>query len=105
MTRHLNNFGFKLCAFGNAQVELWICFSDIPPHYHASMDSRIVWLLGSMSGTRANRTKRFGWRDTLRSFKVPAGVYHHATCSPFAVFLNIEKWTTQPTSAAVDFHE
>jgi hypothetical protein len=40
-----------------------------------------------------------GW-----SKPVPAGVDHSAVAHSFSVFLNLERWHSKPTSAAIDFH-
>ena len=44
-------------------------------------------------------TWQCGW-----SKPVPAGVNHSAVAHTFSVFLNLERWKTVPTSAAVDFN-
>lgn len=57
-----------------------------------------------MNGGIASRYGRTGWYDFGRRFKIPAGTIHGAyIIGRFCLFLNWEKWTGKPTSAAVDF--
>jgi hypothetical protein len=55
------------------------------------------WTMGDKS--KSVSTWQCGW-----SKPVPAGVNHSAIAHSFSVFLNLERWKTVPTSAAIDFH-
>lgn len=101
--------GFTLWRGKRRQVELWICprnFS-VGAHTHEEMDGHIVLLLGQVHLCKVVDGKE---RATDRHFvplSVPRGVVHYFVpkkrhWSP-TVFLNFERWTTAPTSAAVDF--
>lgn len=57
----------------------------------------MVWTIGKAA-------KVLGWRNFGWNRKVPRNVVHGAKAGKFGLFLNIEKWTTKPTSAALDFH-
>jgi len=55
------------------------------------------WTMGDKS--KHVTTWHCGW-----SKPVPAGVSHSAVADTFSVFLNLERWKSKPTSAAIDFH-
>jgi len=98
--------GVKLFRLFNWQLEVWCCPKDekIPMHYHANCDSRIIHLLGKMTWYVPTKSKRIGWSDIGWNRKIPAGSYHGAWVhSKLAVFANLERWKTKPTSAAKDF--
>ncbi len=102
---------FKLFKF---QIELWIC----PPHFecemhrHPNIKGTLVFLKGSdtiISRIRLDndvleaRTLRFP-KYWFRRFYLAPNQYHgfKVGAKPL-VFLNFQKWTTTPSSAAVDF--
>lgn len=103
--RFQNCLGLKLFRFRKWQVELWWCprGEQLPTHSHPSMESRILFLAGSMIFTREEQTIILGAWDIFRNFRIKAGQNHSAeVVGPFGLFLNIETWTTEPTSAAHD---
>lgn len=100
--RHGNAIGFRLFRRKFTQLELWIAWGDIEPHIHQHIDSTIIFLFGSMVGRIQERVGILTWRDIFRRFHVPAGVVHEAKTG-FVVFANLERWTSDVTSAAEDF--
>lgn len=97
--------GLKLFRFRNRQVELWFCPKGerIPLHFHEAIDSHLVFLFGRMFWTSDGRSKELSWRNFLFNWIIPANVAHGAVVTGLCgVFMNIEKWTAEPTSAAKD---
>lgn len=96
--------GFCLFKLGRIQVELWLCprGENIYPHVHEHIDSTIIVLKGRLWGEIG---KRFGTAKKFKSYHIPAGVRHAASMSGYTSvwFINIERWTCDPTSAADDF--
>lgn len=106
MIRHNRCRGFRLLRFGQVQIELWCCPAgeDIAPHVHDHIDSTLIILGGSAVGSIGAKVGLVGWRDMFRRFKIPKGVVHWAIVrSQFFIFLNVEKWDCNITSAAHDF--
>lgn len=106
ITRFNRCLGFRLLRVLRWQVELWWCPAGevIPTHVHSQFDGRLVFLGGSMRWAMDGRARNLSWSDVGRSWRVPAGVRHGAEVTGwFGLFLNIEAWSGQPTSAAVDF--
>lgn len=106
--RFQNIFGVRLFRVGRFQAELWLCprGEKIPEHAHDKMDSRITFLGGAMIFTRDKKSIPLDWRRIGRSFKVRAGQAHGAEVTGrFGLFLNLERWTTAPSSAATDFRK
>lgn len=74
-------------------------------HWHQDFDGRLVFLGGRMRWRVGDRSKLVTWRDVGRHWPVAHGVVHGAeVVGAFGLFLNLERWTTEPTSAATDFH-
>lgn len=106
--RHNGCIGFILFRAGKRQCELWYCRhgEEIEPHVHQKIDSTLVILGGGMDGRIGGRRGIVGWQDFLRRFHIPAGTVHSAKITGrFCLFLNFERWTGNPTSAAIDFRE
>lgn len=104
--RHNRCRGFRLWKWGNFQIELWFCprGEHIEPHVHEHIDSKIIFLAGSMKGRIADRSGLVSWpRHMFSSWRVPKGVMHSARVGAFCVFANLERWDGPPTSAAEDF--
>lgn len=104
--RHNRCVGITVFKFGKRQIELWFVprLEKIEPHFHKHCDSVIIPILGSMVGCIGNKSGKTGWWDLGRRFHIPAYVFHSATTAKsFCLFLNFEKWDTQPTSASIDF--
>lgn len=104
--RHNRCFGLVLFRVGRYQAELFYCphGEEIEPHIHQKVDSTLVILGGGMDGRIGERHGIVGWQDFLRRFHVPAGTVHSAKITGwFCLFLNFERWTGTPTSAAIDF--
>jgi hypothetical protein len=99
--------GIKVFRLFNWQLEVWSCPTGetIPLHFHKSIKSRIFHLFGRMIWRLGEREKAVGFSDFGWSKIVPAGSIHGATALTFCVFANLEKWSSSPTSAAVDFFE
>ncbi len=98
--------GIKLFRIGSYQLEAWCCPTGevIPAHRHESFSSRIIHILGRMSWTMGAKSKSVSTWHCGWSKPVPAGVDHSAVAHSFSVFLNLERWHSKPTSAAIDFH-
>ena len=107
--------GLRIPLWKNLQAELWFCpqGAKVPPHVHLTLDSFIIYLLGSMRVTVEQTT-----RDVFGPFRrrqstgkwilatkyIPAGVRHCAeVLGSFAVFLNIERCHDVRISASRDF--
>lgn len=102
--RHGKSIGITLFRSGRLQIELWLCLEDVEPHVHHQIDSTIIWIGGRMLGTIGGRSKELGWRQLGHRYAIPAKVKHSAKIHTFGLFANIERWKTDPTSAAIDFH-
>ena len=73
-------------------------------HYHSECDSRIIHLLGKMTWKVPNKYKLVSWWNVGWNRVIPAGGHHGAVVhSPIAIFANLERWKTKPSSAATDF--
>jgi hypothetical protein len=103
--RHNRCVGLTLFRFGCHQIELWLCprLERIEPHSHPHIDCRLIVLFGRMLGTIGKKSGLVDWRKWFRVFNVAPGVSHSAHILSFTAFLNIETWTVNPTSAAIDF--
>jgi hypothetical protein len=74
-------------------------------HWHADFSGRLVFLGGRMRWRVADRSRLLTWRDLGRNWRVDHHVLHGAeVIGRFGLFLNLERWTSEPTSAATDFH-
>ena len=62
-------------------------------------------MLGSMRWKMGDKSKHVTTWHCGWSKPVPAGVSHSAVADTFAVFINFEKWQSNPTSAAIDFNQ
>ena len=96
--------GMRLLRIGRYQVELWWCPKGvkIPYHVHNLCDSWIIHLFGKTLWSMMDRCKIVtlpGWNRVI-----PAGVPHALQALTFCAFLNVETWTSIPSSASVDFH-
>lgn len=105
--RHNGCVAFVVFRFRRCQVELVWCPRGevIEPHVHHKIDSTLIILGGEMDGRIGEgRRGRTGWYDFGRRFHIPAGTVHDTTVTGrFCLFANVERWTGDPTSAAVDF--
>lgn len=104
--RHNRCIGVTVFRFGKTQLELWFCpgGEQIEPHFHQDIDSTLIMLGGELEGNINGRVGRTGWYDFLRRFHIPAGTVHSAKVTGwFCLFANLERWSGQPSSAAVDF--
>lgn len=57
-------------------------------------------IFGHMVGTIG---PSMGDAKTWKRYAVPAGVRHSALAKTNCMFINFERWTSEPTSAADDF--
>lgn len=106
MHRHNGCIGLTLFRFGRKQLEVWYApkGEEIEPHVHKKIDSTLIILGGEMEGNIDGRIGKTGWYDFLRRFNIPSGTIHSAKVTGrFCLFLNYEKWTGKPSSAAIDF--
>lgn len=106
IVRHNRCRGLKLWKWGHTQIELWWCPGGevIEPHTHEEFDGLIVYLFGSMVFWTPTKRRAIGWRDFLKTLKIPSGLAHGAIGrKPGCLFLNFERWKNAPTSAATDF--
>jgi len=105
--RHNRCWGLLVHRFGNKQIEVWFCpkGETIVDHFHAKIDSKIIYLGGKMDGHITHKHKQFGWRDLFRAYPIPRGTVHGAKVTGlFALFANVETWPDKTiTSAACDF--
>ena len=101
--------GLRLFRWGRFQIELWYCPAreTIPLHSHPNIDSTIVHLFGWVHWyielDNVPYGKYLGASNIGKSHKVPANTVHAATCYSPLLFLNIERWSCTPSSAAIDF--
>lgn len=106
MHRHNGCICFTLFRFGTRQLELVWCpkGEEIEAHVHHQIHSTLIIIGGEMEGWIGERHGKTGWYDFLRRFSIPAGTVHRAKVTGrFCLFMNFERWTGKPSSAAVDF--
>jgi len=102
-------YGLTLWRWNGLQVELWRCppnFS-VGEHVHTQFDGNIILLRGNVElckrvngvvkSTDVHFRKLSIPRNTIHFFKAKSGA-RIATW-----FVNIERWSAPPTSAAIDF--
>lgn len=97
--------GLSIRLPGPWQLEVWFCPSGsiIPCHFHSHIQSLLIFLGGRMLWQRDGVARLFTWRDIGRAIRVPALVRHGAhTLGMFGLFVNLERWNTTKTSAAID---
>ena len=103
MAKHNKCRGYRLFKLGHYQVELWICpsFEYIEPHSHPEIESKIVLLRGTLFGILNSRSGFLRWLKlyTIKSTDVHSGQVGSHGC----IFLNLQRWHTTPTSAAINF--
>lgn len=104
-----NCTGLQLFSIGRLSLELWRVPKGerIPPHTHAHVVSRFVFLDRNLCVHRPGSTATRAW-PWFRWYRVGAGVAHWAEADRgTARFLNIEWWTGNGAvqSAANDFHD
>ena len=110
-----NARGLRIPFWKGWQLELWYCPKGavVPPHVHKTIDSFIVYLLGTMKVT-VDHTTRIVFGPVRRREStgklipatrfIPAGVRHCAeVLGRFAVFVNIEHCLSKKVSASRDF--
>ena len=121
INRRFNCTGLRIPLPGPWQLELWWCprGAVIPMHRHPHVESVLVFLGGRMLWKRVEEyicqsmagpykfplesSRRFGFGDVFRWFRVPANESHGATViGRFGLFANLERWTGPKTSAAQD---
>lgn len=114
--RYEQALGIRLWRWGFFQIEIWVCAPGyrIKPHSHPDEDIELVFLFGDARFFRqqwiskvmpfppeefhAQFPRHFG-----RRFSIRRGVVHWFEVSKhWLVFLNCERWTRKPTSAAED---
>lgn len=105
-------YGVTLPHVGRKQIEFWFCLPhySIRPHTHNNENIKLVFLFGN--NVRFHRLKKgyllgdtylAKWNNIGRTFTINAGDLHHFDVSNFPlVFMNVETWLTEPTSAAHD---
>jgi hypothetical protein len=105
ITRFQRCVGIKFFRLWRWQLEVWFCPRGevIPLHSHQQCDSRITHWWGNVEWMLGDRRRTLGSQNVGWTRHVPAGHVHGAKCHTFSVFSNLEIWTGQPTSAAVDF--
>jgi len=107
--RYKKCFGVTLWRWNRTQVELWICPPNhsVGKHYHTDIDGRLMFLCGNVNlcgvceGLLKKKSAKFKWHN------VPAMMVHwfeplDSKWIP-TVFINVEKWHSNPTSAAINF--
>ena len=107
--------GLRIPFWKGWQAEIWFCPKGavIPPHIHRTIDSFIIYFLGTMRVTVDHTTRIvFGpvrrrestGRLILATRYIPAGVRHCAeVLGRFAVFMNVEHCHAGSVSASRDF--
>jgi hypothetical protein len=106
INKHSGCTAIVLFRLGSRQLELVWCPGGaiIENHVHANIDGTMIFLAGELHGNIAGNYGKTGWYDFGRRFSVPHGTVHGAKITGrFCLFLNWEKWTGKPTSAAIDF--
>jgi hypothetical protein len=95
MTLHrvANCFGVTLWRSPRRHIELWFCFSPVPPHTHPGQNAEIVPLFGWSTFYRVvpsgeQQSIRINPLRWFRSFSIPADWVHWFSGTPL-VFLNI----------------
>ncbi len=107
ITRY-NCKGYKLMRIANLQLELWICPPRcmIPCHTHPDLDSFIMHIWGRAYFTRKLRVKIMPFFSFFRIYSVPRNIIHgFRNFNNWFIFLNIERWYSKPTSAAINLKE
>jgi hypothetical protein len=113
--RHESCWGLSFPAIGKWKVEFWFCPPnyEIRKHKHPNVNIQLFFLFGhnvefyrERSGPNepiiARRTVKC-WH-TFSRFNILRGDYHSFSVSRFPlVFMNVEEWFAEPTSAADDF--
>lgn len=107
--------GLRFPVWPGIQAEIFYCPRGVkvPMHFHETIDSFIVYLLGRMRVTVEAKTREvcgpFRRRESTGKLTwavryIPAGVRHCAeVIGSFAVFVNIERCHGKRVSASKDF--
>lgn len=103
MVKHNSCKGYRLFRLGHYQVELWVCpcFEYIEPHSHPEIESKVILLYGSLYGVLNGRSGFLRW---LKFYSIASTAVHSGqTGSQGCIFLNLQRWSSKPTSAAINF--
>jgi hypothetical protein len=108
VNRYERAVGLTLFKFGKYQAEIWFVPSNykIPEHYHADFDSKLLILFGHNILLHRNKESLMikWWKHIGRAFAIKAMDIHSFDASKFPlIFINLEVWKQQPTSACKDF--
>jgi len=113
VNRYESCVGLSLPAIGRYKIEFWYAPAgyEIRPHTHPNVDIELMFLLGNKVmfyrrpvGRLLPDMFRAMWYHIGRVFSVRAGDEHYFKVSEWPlIFMNIEKWHCEPTSAATDF--
>lgn len=103
--------GLTLWRGRRTLIELWVCPTNfsVGEHTHEKFDGHITLLVGQVVLCKRVEGAERSTRRMFKSHSIPAGTPHwFRPSTPRAwlptVFINVERWRTEPTSAAVDFH-
>ena len=106
VNRKFGCFGVKLFKLGRIQAELWFCPSSsyIQPHKHPNIDSIFIHLLGKAEIQRDYQAKKLPWFTWFEHHRIASNQIHSAIVprGSIFIFLNIEKWSCEPSSASKD---
>jgi len=100
--------GWLLLKLGRLRIELWKvpAQTEIPPHNHPNIISRIIFLNGNMLVSRAGSRKRWPTK-LIRWYRLNPGQEHYGRAAfGDGWFLNIEHWVgpmESKGSAAADW--
>jgi hypothetical protein len=103
-----NCIGYRLIRIFKIQLELWICppHSCIKPHIHPDLDSYVMHIWGRSFVRRKTSMKILPFFSFFRIYKIPRNVVHSSSnFNNWFIFLNIERWYSKPTSAAINLKE
>jgi len=108
LNRYERARGITLLKSGTFQLEIWFVPSGyrIPDHYHADFDSKLLLLFAHNILFRRNKETLLikWWKHIGKVFAIKAMDIHNFEASSYPlIFVNIEIWNKQPTSASLDF--
>lgn len=111
--RYESCIGLSLPAIGRWKIEFWYAAPgySIRPHIHPREDIKLCLLFGhnvrfhrKKSGYLLGESFLARFKDIGKMFTINAWDEHSFEVSNWPLlFMNIEKWSVKPTSAAEDF--
>lgn len=107
ITRYDKCWVIRLFKWNKLTIELVYAPRNysIVEHNHPNINIEICPIFGVASFYRGNRTAEIMPWSIGKHFTVAAGVNHYFTTYDCPlIFMNIERWLTEPTSATKDFY-